>query len=90
MTRALCSSRKAPFLTYFFFPSDKLVSVDKGEVVKAQSEERKPRRVFVLRGTLFDTGGLRLQTRQHDSPETQDQTERFAFRVLVLLRTNCM
>lgn len=35
-------------------------------------------------------GGLRLQTRQHDSLETQDQTERFAFRVLILLRNKLL
>lgn len=68
MTRALCSSRKAPFLAYFvfFFPSDQLVSVDKGGAVMAQREARTPRSVLVLRGTLFDTDGLRGQTGQRD------------------------
>lgn len=32
----------------FFHPSDKLVRADKGEVVMAQREARKPRHVFVL------------------------------------------
>lgn len=53
----LCLVRKAPLLTYFF-PRDKLLSADKEEGVMAQREPRKPRRVFVLEGTLFDTGGI--------------------------------
>lgn len=81
MTCALCYSRKAPLLTYFF-PRDKLVSADNGEAVMAQREPQKPRRVFVLPGTLFDTG-FGPWTRKHDSLEMQDQAERFAFRVLI-------
>lgn len=49
----------------------------------AQREPQKPRRVFVLPGTLFDTG-FGPWTRKHDSLEMQDQAERFAFRVLIL------
>lgn len=66
-----------------FFPRDKLVSADNGEAVMAQREPQKPRRVFVLPGTFFDTG-FGPWTQKHGSLEMQDQAERFAFRVLIL------
>lgn len=85
---ALCSSPKAPLLTYFF-PSDKLVRSDKGEAVMAQREAREPRRDFILGGTRFDTGVLQPRT-QHDGMEMQDQTERCGLRVLISLQSKLL
>lgn len=51
-----CAKSSSPHL--LFSPRDKLVSADKEEGVMAQREPQRPRCVFVLGGTLFDTGGI--------------------------------
>lgn len=92
MTCAWCSSRKGPFLTYFFFFHRQTGNCGQRRSGHgaAWGMEALPC-VCPWRYSFWHTvGGLWLQTRQHDSLETQDQTERFAFRVLILLRNKLL
>lgn len=88
MTRALCSSRKAPSLTSFFSPSGKLVNVDKREAVMAQREARNPA-VCLSSEVLFLTQAA-LDYGLDNSQKTQDQTARFVFRGLIMLQNKLL